>query len=70
MKEQFMKEKRQSLDEAHPALMIGSNPGMMQNLNPAILNALQDSSKIKKRIYIPKNGNNYIGLLIGPKGLY
>ena len=66
-----MNEKKQSLDESHPALMIGSNPGLIKNLNPTILNALQDSSKIKKKIYLPKNtGINYIGLLIGPRGLY
>ena len=35
-----MNEKRQSLDESHPAFMIGSNPGLLQNMNPAILNAL------------------------------
>ena len=40
---------------------------LMKNLNPTILNALQDTTKIKKKIYIPKNpGVNYIGLLIGP----
>jgi len=40
---------------------------LMKNLNPTILNALQDPTKIKKKIYIPKNpGVNYIGLLIGP----
>lgn len=44
---------------------------LMKNLNPTILNALQDTSKIKKKIYIPKNpGVNYIGLLIGPQGHY
>jgi len=44
---------------------------LIQNLNPTVLNALQDSSKIKKKIYIPQNtGVNYIGMLIGPKGLY
>lgn len=51
--------------------MIGANPGLFQNLNPAIMNALQDSSKIKKKVYLPKDkGINYIGLLIGPRGLY
>lgn len=66
-----MIEKRHNLDESHPALMIGSNPGLFQNLNPAILNALQDSSKIKRRVFLPKNTTvNYIGLLIGPRGLY
>jgi len=51
--------------------LIGSNPSLAKNLNPAILSALQDSSKIKKKVYLPKNtGINYIGLLIGPKGIY
>ena len=32
---------------------------------------INDSSKIKKKIYIPKqSGINYVGLLIGPKGTY
>ena len=32
---------------------------------------LQDDNKIKRKIYIPQNPNiNYIGMLIGPKGLY
>lgn len=44
---------------------------LMKNLNPFILNSLQDSTKIKKKMYIPKNpGVNYIGLLIGPQGHY
>ena len=33
--------------------------------------SLGDSTKIKKKIYIPKTqGINYVGLLIGPKGTY
>lgn len=48
-----------------------ADPELMKNLNPTILNALQDATKIKKKIYIPKNpGVNYIGLLIGPQGVY
>lgn len=43
----------------------------MQNLNPAVLNAMNDDSKIKRKIYIPQDtGINYIGMLIGPRGLY
>jgi hypothetical protein len=43
----------------------------MKNLNPLILNSLQDPTKIKKKMYIPKNpGVNYIGLIIGPQGHY
>lgn len=54
-----------------PALAFGTNSTMMENMNPTLLHALQDSSKIKKKIYLPKNtGVNYIGMLIGPKGLY
>lgn len=64
-------EKRSGIDETSPALLIGSNPALLQNLNPTLLNALQDSSKIKKKVYLPTNtGVNYIGLLIGPRGLY
>ena len=60
-----------NLDDNQPALMFGANPHLLQNLSPAILNALQDSSKIKRKIYLPRNtGVNYIGLLIGPRGLY
>ena len=51
--------------------MAIADPDLMKNLNPTILNALQDNSKLKKKIYIPKNpGVNYIGLLIGPQGHY
>ena len=51
--------------------MANAKPEHMGNLNPTILNALQDRSKIKKKLYIPKNpGVNYIGLLIGPQGHY
>ena len=33
--------------------------------------SLGDTTKIKKKIYIPKTqGINYVGLLIGPKGTY
>lgn len=36
-----------------------------------IHSALSDSSKIKKKILIPKvQGVNFVGLLIGPKGTY
>ena len=47
--------------------MERADPELMKNLNPTILNALQDVTKIKKKMYSPKNpGVNYIGLLIGP----
>jgi len=35
--------------------MSKADPDLMKNLNPTILNALQDPSKIKKKMYIPKN---------------
>ena len=42
------------------------NPFMFNN---SINNALLDQNKIKKKIFIPKKqGINYVGLLIGPKG--
>ena len=71
LKEQIQTERRMNIDDNQPALMFGANPHLLQNLSPAILNALQDSSKIKRKIYLPRNtGVNYIGLLIGPRGLY
>jgi transcription antitermination factor NusA-like protein len=43
----------------------GYVPGMGSN----IITTLNDSTKIKRKIYIPKNTNfNYTGLIIGPKG--
>ena len=40
------------------------------NQNSSLFN-LNDNTKIKKKIYIPKqSGINYVGLLIGPKGTY
>ena len=40
------------------------------NTNTSMFN-LNDNTKIKKKIYIPKqSGINYVGLLIGPKGTY
>jgi hypothetical protein len=48
-----------------------ADKNLMHNLNPTISSALQDDTKIKKKLYIPKNpGVNYIGLLIGPQGHY
>ena len=40
-----------------------------QGCNPNIINTLNDSSKIKRKIFMPKtNKFNYTGLIIGPKG--
>ncbi len=41
------------------------------SVNPNILYTLNDNSKIKRKVYIPKvPGVNFVGLLIGPKGTY
>lgn len=40
-----------------------------QGCNPNIINTLNDQTKIKRKIYMPKtNKFNYTGLIIGPKG--
>jgi hypothetical protein len=45
--------------------------GNGSNVNPNILFTLNDNTKIKRKIYIPKvSGVNFVGLLIGPKGSY
>lgn len=45
---------------------VGGNP-----VNPNILYTLNDNTKIKRKIFIPKvSGVNFVGLLIGPKGTY
>ena len=45
--------------------------GSGSNVNPNILFTLNDNSKIKRKIFIPKvSGVNFVGLLIGPKGSY
>jgi hypothetical protein len=63
--------KTEILDPTLQAQLINQNPEVLQTLNPSVLSALQDASKIKKKIYIPQTtGVNYIGMLIGPKGLY
>ncbi len=42
---------------------------LKSKINP--LNFLDDNTKLKKKIYIPKSSEiNYVGLLIGPKGTY
>ena len=54
-------------DKFFEEFMSKADTNLMKNLNPFILNSLQDHTKIKKKMYIPKNpGVNYIGLLIGP----
>jgi hypothetical protein len=50
-----------------PTAMYGSNTAV----NPNILYTLNDNTKIKRKIFIPKvSGVNFVGLLIGPRGTY
>jgi hypothetical protein len=45
--------------------------GMNSSVNPNILYTLNDNTKIKRKIFIPKvSGVNFVGLLIGPRGTY
>lgn len=47
-----------------PVVTIDQNPEDQ-------LTAIHDANQIKKKIYIPQHtGVNYIGMIIGPKGLY
>lgn len=51
------------------AQQIMPNFNGLPGLNPNIANTLNDSSKIKRKIYVPKDSSfNYTGLIIGPKG--
>jgi hypothetical protein len=45
--------KTEILDPTLQAQLINQNPEVLQTLNPSVLSALQDASKIKKKIYIP-----------------
>ena len=50
-----------------PTAVYGSN----SSVNPNILYTLNDNTKIKRKIFIPKvSGVNFVGLLIGPRGTY
>eukprot|EP01016_Furgasonia_blochmanni_P003407 TRINITY_DN1133_c0_g1_i6.p1 TRINITY_DN1133_c0_g1~~TRINITY_DN1133_c0_g1_i6.p1 ORF type:complete len:761 (+),score=95.99 TRINITY_DN1133_c0_g1_i6:1-2283(+) len=48
----------------------GSQPfQILPGMNPNIINTLTDTSKIRRKIYVPKGtGFNYTGLIIGPRG--
>jgi hypothetical protein len=59
----------EKLKQINPLLALTSQTE--SNLNPNIIYTLNDNSKIKKKVYIPKvPGVNFVGLLIGPKGTY
>lgn len=62
--------------ENHYCVVYEQNmgPQQTQEQNPefdSTIRAVLDTNQIKKKIYIPQNnGVNYIGMIIGPKGLY
>ena len=35
-----MTEKAENIDTSNPALIVGQDPALLQNLNPTVLNAL------------------------------
>lgn len=44
---------------------------MIPGLSSTYIQAVPDSQKYKTKIFLPRNtGINYVGLLIGPKGIY
>jgi hypothetical protein len=52
-------------------IQINNTSSNLLSLTQPLLYNLTDSSKIKRKIYIPKvSGVNFVGLLIGPKGTY
>lgn len=59
----------EKLKQINPLLALTSQGD--SNVNPNILYTLNDNSKIKRKVFIPKvPGVNFVGLLIGPKGTY
>jgi len=61
------------LKQINPLLGLSSQnhtTSILSNPN-SVAYSLTDNSKIKRKIYIPKeSGVNFVGLLIGPKGTY
>jgi hypothetical protein len=63
----------EKLKQINPLLGLNTSsvPNWVNNVNPNILHTLNDTSKIKRKIFIPKmEGVNFVGLLLGPKGCY
>jgi hypothetical protein len=59
----------EKLKQINPLLALTSQAD--SSVNPNILYTLNDNSKIKRKVFIPKvPGVNFVGLLIGPKGTY
>lgn len=60
----------EKLKQINPLLALTSQTET-SSLNPNIAYTLNDNSKIKRKVFIPKvPGVNFVGLLIGPKGTY
>jgi len=60
------------MSNIHELNSQASTLNMPHNQNfSSIYNTLVDSTKLKRKVFIPKqNGVNFVGLLIGPKGAY
>lgn len=50
----------ESIRKSFPALSINTPLGVARG----------DCSQIRKKLYLPQDGVNYIGLLIGPRGMF
>ncbi len=49
--------------------MVEGGNNFPMGLNTSVFSMMNDASKIKRKIVLPKDSNfNYTGLLIGPKG--
>ncbi|KRX05233.1 hypothetical protein PPERSA_06867 [Pseudocohnilembus persalinus] len=55
------------LQIGNPQVQINYNP-MMQMGTSSIYATLNDPSKLKRKVFVPQNGFNYTGLIIGPGG--
>ena len=65
--------KHSSLNNTNPTHSSKQRPQASNIFQSSLFtsSSLGDTTKIKKKIYIPKTpGINYVGLLIGPKGTY
>jgi rRNA processing protein Krr1/Pno1 len=49
-------------------VMASANPAI--SFNNAIGSARGDCSQLRRKLYLPQDGVNYIGLLIGPRGMF
>ena len=69
-----LQELANKLYAAHPALGLNTTPYYYHwspGMHPNIARMINDPLKFKKKILLPHCHNiNFVGLLIGPKGLY